>query len=74
MTRKTAAAVLLLMSLAGPALAESCEQVKADIAKKIDAHGVKGYTLTIIGKDETADGKVVGSCEHGAKAIVYKKG
>jgi uncharacterized protein DUF1161 len=57
------------------ALAQStpkpCEDLKAEIAKKLDAKGVMNYTLTIVDKGKESDGKVVGSCEGGTKSIVY---
>ena len=53
--------------------AKSCDELKGEIAQKIDAKGVKGYTLEIVEADKTADQKVVGSCEGGKKKIVYKK-
>ncbi|UVM50603.1 MULTISPECIES: DUF1161 domain-containing protein [unclassified Pseudomonas] len=65
-----------LLSLAGTAFAEGkpCEELKAEIAAKLDAKGVSNYTLEIIDKGAAADGKVVGSCEKGTKQIVYKQG
>lgn len=64
-----------LLSLAGTALAQgkSCEELKAEIAAKLDAKGVAGYSLEIVDNGAAADGKVVGTCENGAKEIVYKK-
>lgn len=64
-----------LLSLAGTALAagKPCEELKAEIAAKLDAKGVSGYTLEIVDKGTAADGKVVGTCEGGAKEIVYKR-
>ena len=57
------------------AQAKPCEELKTEIAAKLDAKGVKGYSLDIVGKDADAgDGKIVGTCEAGAKKIVYKKG
>jgi hypothetical protein len=52
---------------------KSCDDLKAEIAKKIDAHGGTNYTLTIVDKGKEADGKVVGSCGGGTKSIVYVK-
>ena len=49
------------------------EQLKDEIAKKLDAKNVKDYTLEIVAKDKDAEGKVVGSCEGGTKKIVYSK-
>lgn len=64
-----------LLSLAGSAWAggKPCEELKAEIAAKLDAKGVSGYSLEIVDKGATAGGKVVGKCEAGAKVIVYKK-
>jgi len=65
-----------LLSLAGTALAgdgKPCEELKAEIAAKLDAKGVSGYSLEIVDKGSAAGGKVVGKCEKGAKVIVYKK-
>jgi len=53
---------------------KSCEDVKASIDAKLKAKGVKTFTLDIVGKDETKDAKVVGSCEGGKKKITYKRG
>lgn len=65
---------VLLFSLLTQALA-SCEDLKADIAKKLDAKGVKNYTLDIVTADKASDGdgKVVGSCEADTKKIVYHR-
>jgi hypothetical protein len=64
-----------LLSLAGTAFAEgkSCEELKAEIAAKLDARGVSGYSLEIVDKGTGASGKIVGTCEKGTKEIVYKK-
>ncbi|TNB89301.1 DUF1161 domain-containing protein [Pseudomonas sp. Fig-3] len=68
--------VLGLLSLAGTAFAagKPCEELKSEIAAKIDAKGASGYTLEIVDKGTATDGDVVGSCEGGTKEIVYKKG
>ena len=50
-----------------------CEDLKSEIAKKLDAKGVANYTLTIVDKGKETDGKIVGSCEGGTKSIVYSK-
>jgi hypothetical protein len=64
-----------LLSLATTAFAEvkSCEDLKAEIAAKLDAKGVSGYSLEIVDKGTAAEGKVVGTCEKGTKEIVYKR-
>jgi len=65
-----------LMALAGTALAagKPCEELKSEIAAKIDANGVPHYSLEIVDKGAATDGKVVGSCDGGTKEIVYKRG
>jgi hypothetical protein len=52
-----------------------CEELKTEIAAKIEANGVKNYTLEIVASDAAVvgDGKVVGSCEGGTKKIVYTR-
>ena len=64
------------MSLAGGAFAagKPCEELKSEIAAKIDAKGASNYSLEIVDKGAAADGKVVGTCEGGTKEIVYKRG
>lgn len=73
---KKLAVALALMALAGTALAagKPCEELKSEIAAKLDAKGITGYSLEIIDKGAAANGKVVGTCEGGTKEIVYKRG
>jgi hypothetical protein len=51
--------------------AKPCEELKAEIEKKLEAKGVKAYSLEIVANAEVADQKVVGSCDGGTKKIVY---
>ena len=72
-----AVAVLGLGSMASSpawAQAKACEELKSEIEAKIKKNGVEKFTLDIVDADKQADGKVVGTCEAGAKKIVYKKG
>jgi hypothetical protein len=64
-----------LLSLAGTALADgkSCEELKAEIAARLDAKGIAGYSLEIVDKGSKHEGKVVGTCEKGSKEIVYRR-
>ena len=63
---------LLALSLSGAwAQSKPCEELKTEIAAKIDANGVKNYTLEIVPNEQVGDRKVVGSCESGTKKIVY---
>ncbi len=54
--------------------AKACEDLKSEIAAKLDAKGVKGYALEVVAKDQDAEGKQVGTCEGGTKKIMYRKG
>ena len=66
---------MVLALAAVPAYAGTpCDEVKSEIAAKMDAKGVKGYTLEAVPNDQVKDQKVVGSCEGGTKKIVYTKG
>jgi hypothetical protein len=73
MRRILTIAVLLFVSASAFAqAAKPCEELKAEIAKKLDAKGVKSYSLDIMAKDDKeGEGKVVGTCEGGTKKIVY---
>lgn len=64
----------VLALAAAPVLAaKPCEELKTEIAAKLDAAKVTGYQLEIVANDQVADRKVVGSCDGGSKKIVYVK-
>jgi hypothetical protein len=68
-------AVIGFCLAASPAFAaKDCEELKAELAAKLDAKGVKNYTLEIVPAEAVKDEKVVGSCEAGKKKITYKRG
>jgi hypothetical protein len=50
-----------------------CEDLKAEIAKKLDAKGVTSYTLDVVDKGKEGDGKLVGGCDGATKSIVYSR-
>ena len=69
-------ALLLVASAAVHAqAAKPCDELKDEIAKKMEAKGVKSYSLEIMPTEKAKDseGKVVGSCEGGTKKIVYRR-
>jgi hypothetical protein len=71
----TLVVMALFISISGPAQAATpCEEVKSEIAQKLEAKGVKSYTLEVVSKDQETDAKVVGTCEGGTKKIVYRRG
>lgn len=82
MTKTSVFAVALLLAstygfaqdaAAAPTTHKACDDLKAEISKKLDAKGVAGYSLEIVDKGREADGKVVGSCDGGTKSIVYSR-
>ena len=70
----TVACLLLAMAVCANA-AKPCEELKEEISRKMDANGVKTYSLDIVPTDKVKDGegKVVGSCDGGTKKIVYTR-
>ena len=53
---------------------KDCMELKNEIAAKIDANGVKNYTLEIVPADTESKPGVVGSCNGGTERIVYQRG
>ena len=64
---------LLLFVVPAVAQRKSCEELKSEIAAKLDAKGVKDYTLNIVDAKDVKDEKVVGSCDGGTKRITYAR-
>ena len=64
---------LSLVSLPAFAAKKPCDELKSEIAAKLDAKGVKGYTLEIVAPENVKDAKVVGSCDGNARRIIYKR-
>ena len=70
-------AVVLLcasISVSAQSGAKACDELKDEIAKKLDAKSVTNYTLTVVDKGKEGDGKVVGGCGGGTKSILYSRG
>jgi len=76
MTSLIAVVASLLVAAPVMAQAKSCEELKSEIEAKIKANGVEAFTLEIVVNEdakETDGKKIVGSCEGGAKKIVYTR-
>ena len=75
MKRTLIAIILGLSVLTLPALAQrkSCEDLKSQIAAKLDAKGVKNYTLNVVANADVKDEKVVGTCDGGTKSVTYSR-
>jgi hypothetical protein len=67
------AAVLAMLSVNAFAQKKTCEDLKMEIAAKLDAKGVKDYDLKIVAAEEVKGEAVVGSCDGGTKRIIYSK-
>ena len=69
---------MLVVSLAvasTPAFArKSCDELKQEIAAKLDAKGVQHYTLDVVAHDAQDARKTVGTCDGGTQRIVYERG
>ncbi|HSW21750.1 MAG TPA: DUF1161 domain-containing protein [Burkholderiaceae bacterium] len=65
--------VVALLSAHSAYGAKPCEELALEIAAKLDAKGIKDYSLEIV-PNELAEGEtVVGSCEGGTRKITYAK-
>jgi hypothetical protein len=53
---------------------KSCDELKSEIEAKIKKNGVEKFSVGVVDKDAQSEGKVVGTCDGGAKKLVYKKG
>jgi hypothetical protein len=74
--KPTAALIAVALALAASstfAAGKPCEELKSEIAAKLDAKKIAGYTLDIVDADKAGDAKVVGTCEGGARKITYAK-
>ncbi len=70
MFKRTYLATLLALACTA-SLANNCDDLKAQIEGKIKAAGVASFTVTVVDSAANAAGKVVGSCDKGAKKIMY---
>ena len=69
----SATAILLTQTV--QAAPKPCDELKAEIATKLDEKGVKGYEITAVANDKVAElgekAKVIGSCDGGTKKLAY---
>lgn len=61
----------LLLTQAVHAAPKPCEELKAEIAAKLEEKGVKGYEIAAVENDKVGDAKVIGSCDGGTKKLTY---
>lgn len=71
------ALALPALLLAGGAQGQTgaCEQLSARLSARIESTGVRGYTLEVVPAAAAVprDGKVIGTCEGGARKVVYRR-
>jgi Protein of unknown function (DUF1161) len=71
MRRTTVAGMALLAAAHASAQTSSCETLRSEIEAKIRASGAAEFTLSVVDAASAAPGKVVGTCDRGAKKVVY---
>jgi hypothetical protein len=67
------ATVVLLLAAPAYGAGKPCEELKSEIDAKLKEKKVEGYTLEVVASGDVKDQKVVGTCEAGAKKIVYTR-
>jgi hypothetical protein len=75
MVKLALAAVAVSIACSSPAWAQrkDCDSLKGEIEAKIKKNGVDKFSLDVVEAAAQAEGKVVGTCDGGAKKIVYKR-
>jgi len=63
-----------LLAVSSQLWAKPCEELGAEISAKLEAKGIRGYSLKLVRPAEVGTQTVVGSCDGGRSVIVYKKG
>ncbi|WP_422018409.1 DUF1161 domain-containing protein [Roseateles sp.] len=71
MSKSLLVALLSLSCCAAFAASKPCDELKAEIAARLDEKGVKGYEITAVENDQVGDAKVIGSCDGGTKKLTY---
>jgi hypothetical protein len=71
MRRTTVTGMALFVAAHAGAQTSSCESLRSEIEAKIRASGVAEFTLLVVDAASPAPGKVVGTCDRGAKKVVY---
>jgi len=65
--------ILAFASSAGHAV-DNCEPLRLQIAANIASKGLSDFSVTTVDAAAPLPGQVVGSCDNGAKKIVYARG
>ena len=54
-----------------PCLAAGCEDLRAEVEDRIRKTGVAEFTVSIADASASAPGKIVGTCDRGARKLLY---
>jgi hypothetical protein len=52
---------------------KDCEELKQEIAARLEANGVRQYQLQIVEPEAEQVGRIVGSCNGGTRRIAYQR-
>lgn len=74
MHRHFLAAATLLFVMTDSRADDNCASIRAGIEAKIRAAGTANFSLRTVATDDRVAGRTVGSCDRGAKKIVYVRG
>ena len=68
-------AASLWVPIVALAQANACDQLKATLAARIEATGVRGYSLEVVpaATPAPAGAKAIGNCEGGARKVLYRR-
>ncbi|MGE3273578.1 MAG: DUF1161 domain-containing protein [Vicinamibacterales bacterium] len=69
--------ILAVLMIGGPASAAAqpapCEALAEEIGAKLEANGVPYFRLTIVRPEDVKGRTIVGTCEFGARRVVYER-
>lgn len=69
----TVLAVALFLSTGSAWARKPCDELRQEIADRLDAKGVLHYELTVVTRDAADTRKTVGTCNGGTERIVYER-
>jgi hypothetical protein len=72
-TKKSKDSLDIITEFIAPPGVVTCYTLQDQIDTKLRAKGLEGYVLELLEKDAATKGKVVGTCEHGTRKIVYTR-
>jgi hypothetical protein len=67
------AALIATLHCQAAAQAVSCEELQSRVEAKIRGNGAENFTVEVVEATSKAQGQVVGTCERGAKKLIYVK-